>query len=185
MNATRSRKTVDSATVRAKRVGFDAVELHSAHGYFLHQWLSPLSNKRTDSYGLDRKKFPLEVAAAVREAWPKDRALGARITGSDWAEGGITPDDAVAYARELKRIGFDYICVSSGGLPKAKIKVEPNYQVPFAARVRAAVDRSGLTNAQFAELVGTSASRLSTYLSGKVTPSAALLLRMERAASRS
>ena len=128
------------AAVRAKRIGFDAVELHSAHGYLLHQFLSPLSNQRTDSYGRDRSKFPLEVAAAVREAWPKERALGARITGSDWAEGGIVPEDAVAYARELKRIGFDYLCVSSGGLPQSRIKVEPNYQVPFAEAVKKAVD---------------------------------------------
>jgi 2,4-dienoyl-CoA reductase-like NADH-dependent reductase (Old Yellow Enzyme family) len=115
------------------------VELHSAHGYFLHQWLSPLSNRRGDAYGKERMKFPLEVAAAVREAWPKERALGARITGSDWAEGGIVPEDAIAYARELKRIGFDYLCVSSGGLPQAKIRVEPNYQVPFAEAVKKAV----------------------------------------------
>jgi 2,4-dienoyl-CoA reductase-like NADH-dependent reductase (Old Yellow Enzyme family) len=128
-----------SATLRAKRIGFDAVELHSAHGYFLHQWLSPLSNQRKDEYGRNRMKFPLEVAAAVREAWPKERALGARITGSDWAEGGIVPEDAIAYARELKRIGFDYLCVSSGGLPQAKIRVEPNYQVPFAEAVKKAV----------------------------------------------
>jgi 2,4-dienoyl-CoA reductase-like NADH-dependent reductase (Old Yellow Enzyme family) len=129
-----------SATLRAKRIGFDAVELHSAHGYFLHQFLSPLSNQRGDAYGKDRMKFPLEVAAAVREAWPKERALGARITGSDWAEGGIVPEDAIAYAKELKRVGFDYLCVSSGGLPQAKIRVEPNYQVPFAEAVKKAVD---------------------------------------------
>ena len=129
-----------SATLRAKRIGFDAVELHSAHGYLLHEWLSPLSNQRQDEYGKNRMKFPLEVAAAVREAWPKERALGARITGSDWAEGGIVPEDAVAYARELRRIGFDYVCVSSGGLPQAKIRVAPNYQVPFAEAVKKAVD---------------------------------------------
>ena len=129
-----------SAALRAKRIGFDAVELHSAHGYLLHQFLSPLSNKRTDAYGRERMKFPLEVAAAVREVWPKDRALGARITGSDWAEGGIVPEDAIAYAGALKRIGFDYVCVSSGGLPEARIKVEPNYQVPFAQAVKKAVD---------------------------------------------
>jgi len=115
------------------------VELHASHGYLLHQFLSPLANQRADGYGRERMKFPLEVAAAVREAWPKERALGARITGSDWAEGGIVPEDAIAYARELKRIGFDYLCVSSGGLPQAKIRVEPNYQVPFAEAVKKAV----------------------------------------------
>jgi len=126
-----------AATLRSKRIGFDAVELHSAHGYLLHQFLSPLSNARTDAYGRDRMKFPLEVAAAVRETWPKERALGARITGNDWMEGGLGPDDAVAYAKELKRIGFDYVCVSSGALsPVARMPVGPGYQVPFAAQVR-------------------------------------------------
>ncbi|HUG78849.1 MAG TPA: NADH:flavin oxidoreductase/NADH oxidase [Burkholderiales bacterium] len=130
-----------SAALRAKRIGFDALELHSAHGYLLHQFLSPLSNQRTDAYGRERMKFPLEVAAAVREAWPKERALGARITGSDWTQGGLAPEDAIVYARELKRIGFDYVCVSSGGIvPQARIKVEPGYQVPFAAAVKKAVD---------------------------------------------
>jgi len=126
-----------AATLRAKRIGFDAVELHSAHGYLLHQFLSPLANQRKDEYGKNRMKAPLEIAAAVRETWPKERALGARISGSDWMEGGLGPDDAVAYARELKRIGFDYVCVSSGAMsPLAKMKVEPNYQVGFASQVK-------------------------------------------------
>src|SRR3982750_226271 len=105
-----------AATVRSKRIGFDVVELHSAHGYLLHQFLSPLSNQRKDGYGTNRMKFPLEVAAAVRESWPRDRGLGARISANDWAEGGAGPDDAIAYSRELKRIGFDYVCVSTGAL---------------------------------------------------------------------
>ena len=130
-----------AAALRAKRIGFDAVELHSAHGYLLHQFLSPLSNQRSDAYGREPMKLPLEVAAAVREAWPKERALGARITGSDWIEGGLGPEDAVTYARELRRIGFDYVCVSSGGIaPQARIKVEPGYQVRFAEAVKKAVD---------------------------------------------
>ena len=126
-----------AAAIRAKRVGFDVLELHSAHGYLLHQFLSPLSNRRTDAYGRDRMKFPVEVARAVREAWPKERALGARISGSDWMEGGLGPDDAVAYARELERIGFDYVCVSSGSIVgRARIDVKPGYQVPFAEKVK-------------------------------------------------
>jgi len=126
-----------TAAGRAMHVGFDLLELHSAHGYLLHQFLSPLTNRRKDAYGADRMKFPLEVAAAVREAWPRARALGARISGSDWAEGGLGPDDAVAYARALKALGFDYVCVSSGGLvPQQKLKVGPGYQVPLAARVK-------------------------------------------------
>jgi 2,4-dienoyl-CoA reductase-like NADH-dependent reductase (Old Yellow Enzyme family) len=126
-----------SATNRAKRLGFDAVELHSAHGYLLHQFLSPLANQRKDAYGRERMLFPLEVARAVREVWPKERCLGARISGNDWVVGGLGPDDAVAYARELKRIGFDYVCVTSGALVShARIPVAPGYQVPFAAKVR-------------------------------------------------
>ena len=129
-----------ASTESAKRIGFDVLELHSAHGYLLHQFLSPLSNQRKDAYGDDRMKFPLEVARAVRETWPKDRALGARISGSDWAEGGLGPDDAVAYARALERIGFDYVCVSSGSIvSRAKINVVPGYQVPFAEKVKQAV----------------------------------------------
>ena len=126
-----------AAALRAKRIGFDAAELHCAHGYLLHQFLSPLSNQRSDSYGKNRMQFPLEVARAVREVWPKERALGARISGSDWMEGGLGPDDAAAYAKELKRIGFDYVCVSSGALsPLARMKVEANYQVGFASHVK-------------------------------------------------
>ncbi len=125
---------------RAKRIGFDLLELHSAHGYLLHQFLSPLSNQRKDVYGKNRMKFPLEVARAVRDAWPKERALGARISANDWMEGGLGPDDAVPYARELERIGFDYVCVSSGAMvPHARIPVTPAYQTPFAEKVKKAV----------------------------------------------
>src|SRR5438105_2283884 len=128
-----------ASTVRAKRIGFDVLELHSAHGYLLHQFQSPLSNQRKDEYGRDRLKFPLEVARAVRDSWPKERALGARITGSDWLDGGLVPEDAVAYARELERIGFDYVCVSSGGiLSHARLNLGPGYQVPFAHQVKQA-----------------------------------------------
>ena len=85
-------------------------------------------------------KFPLEVAAAVREVWPKERALGARINATDWAEGGWQPADAIAYARELKRIGLDFVCVSSGAtVPYAKIPVAPGYQVGFAEKIRSSV----------------------------------------------
>ena len=122
---------------RALSIGFDLIEMHAAHGYLMHEFLSPLSNRRKDAYGTDRMKFPLEVAHALREAWPKDRALGARISASDWAEGGAGVDDAVAFARELKKAGFDYACVSSAALvPQQKMKVEPGYNAPFAARVR-------------------------------------------------
>jgi 2,4-dienoyl-CoA reductase-like NADH-dependent reductase (Old Yellow Enzyme family) len=134
------RSVVDAfvaAAERAKRIGFEVLELHSAHGYLLQQFLSPLSNQRKDEYGRNRMRFPLEVTRAVREVWPTERALGARINGSDWAEGGWQPEDAVAYARELKRAGLDFVCVSSGGtVSHQKIPVIPGYQVPFAERVR-------------------------------------------------
>ena len=144
LSTTEIRSLVDafvSSTERAKRIGFDVVELHSAHGYLLHQFLSPLSNRRTDAYGKDRMKFPLEVARAVREVWPKERALGARINANDWMPGGHGPDDAVAYARELERIGLDYVCVSTGAMvPEARIPVGPGFQVPFAEKVKKATN---------------------------------------------
>ncbi len=131
-----------SAVLRARRIGFDVAELHAAHGYLIHQFLSPLSNQRKDAYGTNRLKFPLEVAAALRETWPKDRALGARISAHDWADGGLGPDDAVSFARELKRLGYDYVCVSSAALVAGQ-KMPPvvqGYQMPFAEKVRRAVD---------------------------------------------
>ena len=129
-----------ASTERARRIGFDVVELHSAHGYLLQQFLSPLSNQRKDEYGRNRMKFPLEVAAAVRETWPKERGLGARINATDWAEGGWQPEDAVAYARELKRIGLDFVCVSSGAtVPHARIPVTAGYQVGFASQIKNSV----------------------------------------------
>ena len=129
------------AARRAHRAGFDLVELHAAHGYLLHEFASALSNRREDQYGgslENRLRFPLEVAAAVREAWPKDKALAARITGSDWEEGGVTPEEAAVFASELAALGYDLVDVTSGGLlPKAKIPgAEPGYQVPFARAVK-------------------------------------------------
>ena len=129
-----------AAAQRARRIDLDLIELHAAHGYLMHQFLSPLSNRRSDRYGgslENRMRAPLEVARALREAWPKERALGARITASDWTEGGFEAQAAAAFARELKQIGFDYVCVSSGGVVgTAKIKVAPGYQVGFAETVR-------------------------------------------------
>lgn len=146
LSAAEIRGLIDAFAAAARRalaIGFDVVELHSAHGYLAHQFLSPLSNRRTDRYGgslENRMRFGLEIARAVREVWPVERALGARITASDWAEGGFEIDDAVAYARELRASGLDYVCVSSGGLVShQRIKVEPGYQVGFAAQVKQAV----------------------------------------------
>lgn len=131
-----------AAAKRANRLGFDLVELLGAHGFLLHSFLSPISNKRTDSYGgslVNRMRYPLEVAAALREVWPRRKGLGMRITGSDWVEGGITPDEAGIFAGKLRDIGFDYVCVSSGGIsPAARPVIAPGYQVPFAAAVKKA-----------------------------------------------
>ncbi|HEY6241741.1 MAG TPA: NADH:flavin oxidoreductase/NADH oxidase [Burkholderiales bacterium] len=132
-------KFADS-TRRAERLGFDAIELHSAHGYLMHEFLSPLSNRRDDEYGgtLDnRMRFPLEVFAAVRAAWPGHKPLGVRVSCTDWVEGGWDIEQTVAFARELKRRGCDWIDCSSGGLMKNQvIPVAPGYQVPFAERIR-------------------------------------------------
>ncbi len=132
------------AAERSVRIGFDAIELHAAHGYLLHQFLSPLSNKRTDDYGgtlENRIRFPLQAAAAVRAVVPRSIALGARISGSDWVEGGFGIEDAVVFARALKAHGYDYVCVSSGNVVPSKIPFAPGFQVPLAEAVRA---RSGL-----------------------------------------
>jgi 2,4-dienoyl-CoA reductase-like NADH-dependent reductase (Old Yellow Enzyme family) len=128
------------AAARSERLGLDLIEMHSAHGYLMHQFLSPFSNQRTDEYGgslENRMRFPLEVAKALRAVWPADKPFGVRISASEWMEGGFSLDEAVIYCRELKALGCDYICVSSGGnAAKARIPFIANYQVPFAARIR-------------------------------------------------
>lgn len=129
-----------AAAERAVRVGFDAAELHIAHGYLMHSIVSPISNRRTDAYGVSRQagwRFVAETAAAVRASVPKGFALGARITGSDWADGGLTPDDAVALAKMLREAGLDYIDVSSGGVAVGiHNPVGAGYNVPMAERVK-------------------------------------------------
>jgi NADPH2 dehydrogenase len=131
------------AAERALRAGIDVIELHGAHGYLMHEFLSPISNRRTDGYGgslANRMRFPLEVFAAVRAAWPKDKPLGARITGKDWIDGGIDEAEAAAFAAELKGLGCDFVCVSSGGIIGGKaaprIPTEQGYQVFLADHVR-------------------------------------------------
>jgi len=128
------------ATRRAARLGLDLIELHFAHGYLMSSFLSPLANRRDDEYGgsLDnRMRYPLEVFAAVRAAWPDERPLGVRCNGTDWDESGITPDEAVAFSRCLKALGCDYVDASSGGNSMSRIPLAPGYQVPFAQRIRA------------------------------------------------
>jgi 2,4-dienoyl-CoA reductase-like NADH-dependent reductase (Old Yellow Enzyme family) len=136
----RVRNAFVSAAQRALRIGFDEIELHMAHGYLAHGFMSPVSNKRTDQYGgafENRLRFPLSIAKAVRAIVPKDIPLGARITGSDWRPDGLTPDDAVAIAKALKGEGLDFICVSSGGVTAdTRTPTTPSYNVPIAARVK-------------------------------------------------
>lgn len=128
------------AAKRANTAGFDFVEIHAAHGYLLHEFLSPISNQRTDQYGGsfdNRIRLPLEVTDAVRSAWPDHLPLFVRISATDWAEGGWTADESVELARHLREHGVDLVDVSSGGLvPHAKIPAGPGFQVPFAQRVR-------------------------------------------------
>jgi 2,4-dienoyl-CoA reductase-like NADH-dependent reductase (Old Yellow Enzyme family) len=130
------------AAQRAIRIGFDVIELHIAHGYLLHAFQSPLSNMRDDCWGGTperRRAFPLAVAKAVRETVPETIAVGARITGTDWVEEGLGVADAVALAAALKDLGFDFACLSSGGIAlKARIPIAPGYQVLFASEVRRA-----------------------------------------------
>lgn len=136
------REAFVSSAERALRAGFKAIELHFAHGYLGHSFLSPAVNKRTDSYGgsfENRIRFPLETAAAVRAVWPADLPLFARISATDWLpEGeGWDVEQSVRFAQELKAVGVDLVDVSSGAaVPHAKIPVAPGFQVPLAARVR-------------------------------------------------
>jgi 2,4-dienoyl-CoA reductase-like NADH-dependent reductase (Old Yellow Enzyme family) len=128
------------ATARSLRLGFDLIELHGAHGYLMHQFLSPLSNRRSDEYGGSmekRRRFPLEVFEACRRLVPAEKALGIRLSATDWVEGGLTVDDTIETARQLKALGCDFVDASSGGnSPAQKITVAPGYHVPFANRIR-------------------------------------------------
>lgn len=130
---------------RALAAGFELIELHAAHGYLLHQFLSPLSNRRDDRYGGsfdNRSRIVREIVAGVREVWPAELPLWLRVSATDWAdEGGWDVEQSVQLARELKPLGVDLIDVSSGGLlPHVTIPLGPGYQVPFAARIRREAD---------------------------------------------
>jgi 2,4-dienoyl-CoA reductase-like NADH-dependent reductase (Old Yellow Enzyme family) len=129
-----------AAARRARDAGFQCIEVHMAHGYLLHEFLSPLANHRDDDYGgslENRMRFPLRVAAAVREAWLASLPLLARISASDWVEGGWDIEQSVALCRRLKEIGVDLIDCSSGGvIADARVPAGPGYQTPFAERIR-------------------------------------------------
>jgi 2,4-dienoyl-CoA reductase-like NADH-dependent reductase (Old Yellow Enzyme family) len=129
-----------TAARRVLRAGFQVLEIHAAHGYLIHEFLSPLSNRRTDEYGgafANRARFALEVVEAVRAVWPDDLPVFLRISATDWVEGGWNIDESVQLARRVAGLGVDLIDCSSGGLsPLQKIPLAPGYQVPFAARIK-------------------------------------------------
>jgi 2,4-dienoyl-CoA reductase-like NADH-dependent reductase (Old Yellow Enzyme family) len=129
-----------AAAERAARLGLDAVQLHGAHGYLLHQFLSPLSNRREDEYGgsiENRMRFPLQVFRAMREVWPADKPLGVRLSCVDWVDGGTTIENTIVFAKALKEAGCDFICCSSGGIVSiVPPLIRAGYQVKFAERIR-------------------------------------------------
>ncbi|HXB20396.1 MAG TPA: NADH:flavin oxidoreductase/NADH oxidase [Candidatus Solibacter sp.] len=133
-------KAFASAAQRALAAGAKVIEVHSAHGYLLHSFLSPLSNHRTDEYGgsfENRTRILCEVVTAIRKVWPEQFPLFVRISATDWIDGGWSPEDSVALAKLLKALGVNVVDCSSGGVvPHAKIPVGPGYQVPFAQRIR-------------------------------------------------
>ncbi len=137
------REAFVAAALRAGRLGLDLVQLHAAHGYLLHQFLSPLSNRRTDEYGgslENRMKFPLEVFDSVREVFPSEKPVSVRISATDWIAGGLEVDQTIIFAQALERLGCDAIHVSSGGNGlQQKIPVGPSYQVPLARAIKGAV----------------------------------------------
>ncbi len=138
----RIRDAFAATAQRAERLGIDALEVHCAHGYLLHQFLSPISNRRTDQYGgslENRLRFPLEVFDAVRAAFPTQKPVGIKVSATDWVDGGWDIEQTVALARELKKRGVDWIDASSGGVsPLQKIPLGPGYQVQFAQRLKQA-----------------------------------------------
>jgi 2,4-dienoyl-CoA reductase-like NADH-dependent reductase (Old Yellow Enzyme family) len=138
----RVRKAFADAARRAARLGIDGLEVHAAHGYLLHEFLSPIANQRTDEYGgslANRMRFPLEVFEAVRAAFPAEKPVGIRVSATDWMDHGWDLEQTIAFARELAHRGVDWIDVSSGGIsPLQKITLGPGFQVPFAEAIKRA-----------------------------------------------
>ena len=139
----RVRDAFGAAATRAARIGIELIQLHAAHGYLMHQFLSPLTNQRDDEYGgslENRMRFPLEVFDAVRAAFPAGKPVSVRVSGTDWVDGGWDIEQTIAFAAKLEEHGCDAIHVSSGGLhPAQNVPVGPSYQVPLARTVKAAV----------------------------------------------
>jgi 2,4-dienoyl-CoA reductase-like NADH-dependent reductase (Old Yellow Enzyme family) len=139
----RVRDAFAASARRAAKLGIDLIQLHAAHGYLMHEFLSPLSNKREDEYGgslRNRMRFPLEVFDAIRAAFPAEKAVSVRLSGTDWVDGGWDIEQTVVFAKELEKHGCDAIHVSSGGLhPAQQLPVGPSYQVPLARAVKNAV----------------------------------------------
>lgn len=129
-----------AAVRRAERLGFDLIEVHGAHGYLIHQFLSPISNQRTDMYGgslENRMRFPLQLFQAMRDAWPSQKPMGAKISARDWCRGGWSMDDTLEYCGRLRDLGCDFVVVSSGGIVwDEDIPTAPGFQVAFAERIR-------------------------------------------------
>ena len=138
----RVREAFVATAKRAERLGLDALELHCAHGYLLHQFLSPISNRRTDQYGgslQNRMRYPLEVFDAIRAVFPEHKPVGIKVSATDWVEGGWDLPQTIEFAGELKKRGVDWIDASSGGVsPQQKIPLGPGYQVPLAQAIKQA-----------------------------------------------
>ena len=134
------RKGFVESTKRALRIGFDAIELHMAHGYLIHAFTSPISNKRNDEYGGDlkgRMRFGLEVLREVRKVVPKGVPLGTRISAIDWLDGGLTIEDSIAWVKAMKEEGLEFVCVSSGGVnAEARLPLDAGFNVPLAEKIK-------------------------------------------------
>jgi 2,4-dienoyl-CoA reductase-like NADH-dependent reductase (Old Yellow Enzyme family) len=152
---TRIRDAFADAAQRSARIGFEAIELHAAHGYLMHQFLSPFSNRRTDEYGgslENRMRFPLEVFDAVRQAFPENLPIGVRISATDWFDGGWTCAESIELAKALEARGCDFLHVSSGGTRiDVEIPAGPSYQVPLAGEIKAAIDMPVIAVGQITE----------------------------------
>jgi 2,4-dienoyl-CoA reductase-like NADH-dependent reductase (Old Yellow Enzyme family) len=151
----RVRNAFVASAIRAARIGFDAVEIHGAHGYLLHSFLSPLSNLREDAYGgslANRVRLPCEIVSGIRAVWPSSRPVGIRLNSCDWAEGGLAIGDTIAIVAALKEAGCDYVAVSSGALvPESRIPAAPGYLAPYSEAIRRATGITTMVTGMIAD----------------------------------